>query len=256
MQSTLKLFRANRVGLALSGGSVRGLAHIGVIKVLNELEIKPVVVAGTSVGSIIGAAVAAGREWHEIADLARSIFWPRLLHGKSLEQFAKQHLPHEFDQLETTFAAVASEVRSHKSHPVTSGSLPSAISASCALWLRRSVTREGVKLKDGGYTCVLPAQVCRELGAEFVIASDVWDWSSLMRTLGLSPQQAPRAYPSHYRVALAQTDIHIQPRIPLAGHFPGKSAVDRMIAVGELAARRALLPFLKDQTRTKLFTHI
>lgn len=58
MQSTLKLLRANRVGLALSGGSVRGLAHIGVIKVLNELEIKPVVVAGTSVGSIIGAAVA------------------------------------------------------------------------------------------------------------------------------------------------------------------------------------------------------
>lgn len=62
MQSTLKLLGANRVGLALSGGSVRGLAHIGVIKVLNELEIKPVVVAGTSVGSIMGAAVAAGRE--------------------------------------------------------------------------------------------------------------------------------------------------------------------------------------------------
>src|ERR1041384_1465726 len=82
MQSKLKLWEANQVGLALSGGSVRGLAHIGVIKVLNELEIKPVVVAGTSVGSIMGAAVAAGREWHEIADLARSIFWPSLYHGK------------------------------------------------------------------------------------------------------------------------------------------------------------------------------
>jgi NTE family protein len=242
MHSSLKLLRANRVGLALSGGSVRGLAHIGVIKVLNELEIKPVVVAGTSVGSIMGAAVAAGREWHEIADLARSIFWPRLLHGKSLEQFAKQHLPDEFD------AAVASEVRSHKSHPITGGPLPSAISASCALWLRRPVLREGVKLRDGGSTCVLPAQVCRELGAEFVIASDVWDWSSLMRSLGLSPHRAPRAYPSNYRIALAHTDIHIQPRIPLAGHFPIKSAVDRMIAAGELAARRALLPFFKDQT--------
>src|ERR1041384_1465727 len=113
-----------------------------------------------------------------------------------------------------------------------------SITASCALWLRRPVLREGVKLRDGGSTCVSPAQVCRQLGAEFVIASDVWDWSSLMRSIGLSPQRAPRAYPSNYRVALAQTDIHIQPRIPLAGHFAGKSAVDRMIAVGELAARR------------------
>lgn len=247
MQSTLKLLGVNRVGLALSGGSVRGLAHIGVIKVLNELEIKPVVVAGTSVGSIIGAALAAGREWHDIAALARSIFWPRLLHGKSLEQLSKQHFPDKFEQLETTFAAVATEVRSNQTHAITSGLLCSAISASCALWLRRSVTREGVKLRDGGFTCVLPAQVCRELGAEFVIASDVWDWSSLMRSLGLSPQRTPRAYPSHYRTALAQTDIHIQPDIPLAGYVPGKSAVERMIAVGELAARRALRPFFKEQ---------
>lgn len=247
MQSTLKLVGTTRVGLALSGGSVRGLAHIGVVKVLNELGIKPVVVAGASVGSIVGAAVAAGRQWHEIADLARSIFWPRLLHGKSLEQFSRQHLPEEFEQLETTFAAVATGVTSKRSLTITSGPLSSAISASCAMWLRRPVLREGVKLKDGGYTCVLPAQVCRELGAELVIGSDVWDWSSLMRSFGLSPQRTPRAYPSHYRAALAQTDIHIQPDIPLAGYVPGESALKRMIAVGELAARRALLPYFNQQ---------
>ena len=242
-QPTLKLPGANRIGLALSGGSVRGLAHIGVVKVLNELEIKPFVVVGTSVGSIIGAAVASGREWHDIAALARSIFWPRLLHGKSLEQFSQQHLPHEFHQLETTFAAVATEVRLKQSHTMTNGSLSSALSASCAVRLRRSVLRDGVKLKDGGFTCVLPAQVCRELGAEFVIASDVWDWSSLMRSLGLSPQRTPRAYPAHYRAALAQTDIHIQPDIPLTGYVPGASAIERMVAAGEFAARRALQPF-------------
>jgi NTE family protein len=247
MQSTLNLLGASRVGLALSGGSVRGLAHIGVIKVLNELEIKPVAIAGTSVGSIIGAALAAGWEWHRIADLARSIFWPSLLHGKSLEQLSKQHLPDEFEQLGTNFAAVATEVGSHQSRMITSGSLSSAISASCALWLRRPVLREGVKLRDGGSTCVLPVLVCRQLGAEFVIASDVWDWSSLMRSLGLSPQRTPRAYPCHYRAALAQTNIHIQPDIPIAAHIPGKPGVERMIAVGEIAARRALEPFLKKQ---------
>jgi NTE family protein len=248
MHSTLNLLRRKRVGLALSGGAVRGLAHIGVIKVLHELEIKPMVVTGTSVGSIIGAALAAGREWRDIADMARSIFWPRLLHGKSLEQFSNQHLPDEFEQLETTFAAVATEVRSSQPHMMMSGPLSSAISASCALrLLRQPVLREGVKLTDGGYTCVLPAQMCRELGAEFVIASDVWEWSSLMRSLGLSPLGTPRVYPSHYRSAISHTDIHIQPDIPLTGYVPGASAVERMIAVGEIAARQVLLPLFKEQ---------
>ena len=73
------------MGLALSGGAVRGLAHIGVIKALDEIGIKPRVVAGTSVGSIIGAALAAGKDWREIADMARTIFWPSLLRGQTLE---------------------------------------------------------------------------------------------------------------------------------------------------------------------------
>ena len=85
MEDVLRSLESKRVGLALSGGAVRGLAHIGVIKALDELGVKPAVVAGTSVGSIIGAALGAGMDWREIANMARSIFWPRLLHGKTLE---------------------------------------------------------------------------------------------------------------------------------------------------------------------------
>ena len=88
---------SKRVGLALSGGAVRGLAHIGVIKALDQAGIKPAVVTGTSVGSIIGAAFAAGMDWREIADMARSVFWPRLLHGKSLETLAAKYLPPTFE---------------------------------------------------------------------------------------------------------------------------------------------------------------
>ena len=233
-----------RVGLALSGGAVRGLAHIGIIKVLQEVGIKPAVIAGTSVGSIIGAALAAGMAWREMAEMARSIFWPRLLNGKTLEQFSTRYLPPTFEHLETPFAAVATVVPSNQSHSITTGPLPSAISASCAVrLLRRPVTREQLKLKDGGFSCVLPTQVCRELGADVVIASDVWEWSSLMRSFGCSPSNhrtATRVYPEHYRSGLALTDIHIQPQIPLVGYVPGSSAVDRMIAVGERAAHRAL----------------
>jgi NTE family protein len=244
MAHGLDSLHSKRVGLALSGGAVRGLAHIGVIKALQEAGIKPTVIAGTSVGSIIGAALAAGMDWRMIADMACSIFWPRLLHGKSLERFAAEHLPESFANLILPFAAVATDLGANEPVTITSGPLASAISASCALrLLRRPVTREGLRLKDGGFSCVLPAYACRELGAEFVIASDVWEWSSLMRSLGNSPYHEHwirRAYPSHYRFALSHSDIHIHPEIPASGYVPNSTAVSRMIAVGERATYRAL----------------
>lgn len=240
--------REKRIGVAFSGGAVRGLAHIGVIKVLQEAGIKPAVIAGTSVGSIIGAALSAGMHWRDLADMARSVFWPRLLHGRSLETFSRQYLPETFEHLETPFAAVATTVSSGQPLTITSGTLSSAISASCALRvLRRPVVRDGVKLKDGGFTCVLPTHACHDLGADFVISSDVWEWSALMRSVGCSPSRTPRIYPSHYRFALSRTDIHIHPEIPVSGYIPGGLAVDRMIAVGERAARSALGAVFKQQ---------
>lgn len=248
MSRTIDLLKKKQVGLALSGGAVRGLAHIGVIKALHEFGIKPAVVAGTSVGSIIGAALSAGSDWHDIADMARSVFWPHLLHGKTLERFSLRHLPETFEQLETPFAAVATVVPSASAFTITSGQLSSAISASCAVRvLRRPVKREGLHLKDGGFSCVLPTHACRELGAEFVIASDVWEWSSVLRSLGCSPSKTVRFYPSHYRLALAHADLHIHPEIPISGYVPGSTAVDRMIAVGESATLR----MLESLTRAK-----
>jgi predicted acylesterase/phospholipase RssA len=246
MQIGRELLSSRQVGLALSGGAVRGLAHIGVIKALDEVGIKPSVVAGTSVGSIIGAAIAAGKDWREMAKMARAVFWPRLLRGPALERFCAAHLAEAFEDLKLPFAAVSTIVPDNRAIAITSGPLASAISASCALrFLRRPVLREGLRLKDGGFSCVLPTQACRELGADFVIASDVWEWSSLMRSLGCSPSKswASRAYPSQYRSALSTANIHIHPEIPANGYLPGSVAVDRMIAVGELATYRALEQF-------------
>lgn len=222
---------------------MRGLAHIGVIKALAELGIRPAVIAGTSAGSIVGAGLAAGLEWHEIASMARSVFWPGLLHGGRLERFCERHLPATFAQLPLPFAALATALPSKQVITITEGHLASAISASCALRvIRRPVVRAGQRLKDGGIACVLPALACRELGAEFVIASDVWELSSFLRGMGLHPT-TPRGqhlYPAHFRDALLHTDLLIQPAIPKAGYIPGNDAIERMIAAGELAARQSL----------------
>jgi len=225
---------------------VRGLAHIGVFKALSEAAIRPAVIVGTSVGSLIGAMFAAGLEWSEIASLARKTFWPRLLHGETLERFCAEHLPATFAGLKIPFAAITTELPVKQPMIITNGELASAISASCALrGVRRPVTREGKRLKDGGIACVLPSEACRAMGADFIVGSDVWEFSSVLRGFGIYPDhpRANRAYPSHYHSAVRNTDLLIFPSIPLAGYLPRPAAIERMISAGEDATRLALSGF-------------
>lgn len=242
----MHLLLPSRIGLALSGGSVRGLAHIGVLKALTEAGIRPAIVAGASAGSIIGAGIAAGMTWKDLIEMARGVFWPKLLHGTTLERFCARHLPHRFSDLRLPFAAIATALPSKHAIALTTGHLASAINASCAMRvIRGRVQREGHQLKDGGIACVLPADVCRRMGADFVISSDVWEVSSVLRNVGLHPahRHAHRIYPQHYRTSLRATDLHIQPDIPLRGYWPSDAGIERMVAAGEMAARRALERF-------------
>ncbi len=225
---------------------MRGLAHLGVVKVLCEAGIRPSVITGTSAGSLIGAMLAAGMHWSEIASLAGKTFWPKLLHGQTLERFCVEHLPATFADLKLPFAALTTELPGKRSVVITTGELASAISASCALrGIRRPVNREGKRLKDGGIACVLPSEACRAMGADFIIGSDVWEIGSLLRGIGIDPHH-PRAghtYPAHYHSAVRSTDILIHPKVPLAGYVPGPVAIERMISAGEEAARLALHRF-------------
>ncbi|HEY7544327.1 MAG TPA: patatin-like phospholipase family protein [Blastocatellia bacterium] len=243
MRNVAHISSSRTIGLALSGGSVRGLAHIGVIKALAEAQIQPRFIAGTSAGSIIGAALAAGMNWQDIAQMARSVFWPALLNGQRLERFCAEHLPESFAELRLPFTAIATDL--HSKRPVTlyEGRLATAISASCAMRvIRRCVIHKGQRLKDGGITCVLPTVACREMGAEFVIASDVWELSSILRSAGFhtAHPRGERLYPSHYREAVRHSDLLVTPSIPKSGYLPGVRAVDLMIEAGERATHKAL----------------
>ncbi|HWC16247.1 MAG TPA: patatin-like phospholipase family protein [Terriglobales bacterium] len=235
--------RSRRIGLALSGGAVRGIAHIGVLKVLSEFGIRATVVAGTSVGSIIGAGLASGMSWSDLAKMAHEVFWPGLLYAPQLERFCARYLPTSFEDLDLPFAAIATALPGKTTVTLMQGSLASAISASCAVrvW-RRPVALNGVKLKDGGISCVLPSVACREMGAEFIIASDVWELSALLRGVGLAHTSpaAEHVYPSHYMRAVASTDLLIQSAVPITGYVPAGDFVNRLISAGERAARIAL----------------
>ncbi len=87
-------------------------------------------------------------------------------------------------------------------------------------------------------SCVLPSIVCRQMGADFVIGSDVWELSALLRGVGVSPthSHASRFYPRQYMTALRDTDALIQTSVPLIGYLPGPGSIDRLVAAGEAAA--------------------
>lgn len=232
-----------RIGLALSGGSVRGIAHIGVAKALAEYGIKPALVVGTSAGSLIGAGIAAGMDWRELKQMAEAVFWPRLLNGGKLEQFCCRHLPNQFADLTLPFAAIATSLPGKRTVILQTGKLAPAISASCCVRVvRRPVPLNGEKLKDGGISCVLPSLECRELGAEFVIASDVWEFSAFFRDMGISHEhrRARHVFPNHYLEAVRSADMLVQPDIPITVYVPGLMSVDRLIATGEAATHRML----------------
>ena len=175
------------IGLALSGGAARGLAHVGVIRALQEHKIPIDYVAGTSAGSIVGGALAAGMSIDEIEGLGRGLRWRDIgrvtmsrlgvQSNERLEHFLRARLPtSRFEELPIPFAAVATDLKTGSAVILRDkGDVTFAIRASCAIpgWYVPVTDSHGRQLVDGGLVAVIPATVTRSLGADLVIAVDV-----------------------------------------------------------------------------------
>lgn len=180
-------FNYPRIGLALSGGAARGNAHVGVLRALAENNIRIDVVAGTSAGSIVGGAFAAGMPLDEIEEFGRKLRWRNigrvtisrfgLQSNQRLERYLRARLPiSKFEDLPIPFAAVATDLKT--GGPVVMrdrGDLPFAIRASCTIpgWYVPVTDEHGRQLVDGGLVAVVPSTFARSLGADIVIAVDV-----------------------------------------------------------------------------------
>jgi NTE family protein len=177
-----------KIGYALGGGAARGLSHIGVLKVLEENGIYPDIIAGTSIGAIIGALYAGGYRPIDIEELVLGLDWQKMVHlvdmilprsgllqGKRVMVLLKSVLGDlTFSQLRWKFACVATDIVNGQQVVLRDGSLIDAIRASISIpGIFAPVTISGRYLVDGGLTNTVPVSVCRDMGAGYVIGVNV-----------------------------------------------------------------------------------
>jgi NTE family protein len=206
--------------LALGGGGARGLAHIAVFEALDELGKKPVAIAGSSIGSLMGAAYAAGtsgkalrrfvlRLAHDRSEVFRRVLAVRantfanlfnfgfgsvmLADAKKVcEQFLPEKVPDDFEDLEIPLLVVATDLYGRQEAVFSSGPLRPALAASMALpTLVRPVVVKGRILIDGGAINPLPFDLLRGR-ADVVVAVD----------LSGEPTEEPREIPNPWECAL------------------------------------------------------
>ena len=236
------------VALALGGGGARGLAHIVVAEALDEMGIKPVAIAGTSIGAIIGAGYAAGMSGREMRRYAIHIAHNRTevmrrmmraragklsaifggglgdatrLDAESLcKQFLPEALPEDFSGLSTPLTVIASDLYLRREVVFTEGPLRRALAASISLpTIMRPVEIDGRVLVDGGATNPLPFEHLRGR-ADVVVAVEI------SGPVSAAQREVPNALECLYATVLVMThsivseklrhgapDLFLQPKV-------------------------------------------
>jgi NTE family protein len=214
-----------KLGLVLSGGGARGVAHIGVLKALEEMGVKFSVVSGTSAGSIVGSLYAYGYSPDEIFALIKSLSifksvrpawtWAGLLRMDGLQELLLKHIPeNSFEKLKLPLTVAATEIRKGRIEYFTSGELIPAVLSSCSIpAVFNPMSFKGGLYVDGGLFDNLPVRPIRDACDKIVglhcnhITQD-FDPNSLRTVIERSLLMAINA---NTLVSKALCDVYIEP---------------------------------------------
>lgn len=273
-----------RIGLALGGGGSRGAAHVGVLKVLKEENIPIDLIAGTSIGSVVGGYFAAGTPVDEIAELFKDgrftkEFTPMpylrfateplelslrlvgykpydgLYRGWKFRGYVKKHLGEKtIEQLNIPYGAVVTDVVSGESCRLTSGDVALAMQASTAVPGLKKPVQIGDRLYcDGGLINNVPVSHVKEMGADFVIAVDIDEEMKdtplkTFRGLGSMARQALKIQLNAFDTPNAKkADVYIHPDTT-GIHLVSFNKKDGQAGIDAgVAAARAAMPELKKK---------
>src|SRR5258708_11963523 len=242
-----------RVGLALAGGFARGIAHLGVLRVLREAEIPIDCVSGTSVGALIAIGYCAGASLEEMAKVGETTSfadfgrwtpsWLGLATNRRMEKYLARFTPAKtLEELRTPLAIATTDINAGVSVYYSHGALAPVIRASCAYpGLFVPIQYDGRTLVDGFLTAPVPVEGALLLGADIVIA--VYLEAGTLEQPRTFTDVLSRAFnilQRHTHLAWrTQADVVIEPDVKhfVWGDF---TKTPDMVAAGGAAALRAL----------------
>ncbi len=275
--------RGPKLGLVLSGGGARGLAHIGVLRVLEGAGIVPDLLAGTSMGGLVAAFYAAGfrpdwmereavhlSQWHHLLRLMDAGFpGPGLVEGGRIRRYFEDRLGNKtFAELRLPTCLVAADLRAGCEVRLDQGSLVQAVMATIALpgVFPPVPDRRGL-LVDGGVLNNLPVDVARDMGAEVVVAVDITpatadflapepdldlDGLSVVETL-IRVTHLMQWGQDERRLVECRPEVLMRPDLgPEVTPLGGFSQARRIIEAGAVAAEAALPGLLALGTEVRL----
>lgn len=242
-----------RVALVLGGGGLRGFAHVGVLRALEEAGLRPDIVVGTSAGAVVGAAYASGMTSAQIELAARAIKLSSLvdftlsssgiMRGENLASWIdKLTAGVPIEKFPIRFAAVATDLLVGESVVLDRGSPGRALQASAAVpGINVPVPYSRGHLIDGGITSLIPVRFARAMGADFVIAVDIYCHGDRGDGLGAFAVMHTVMHTQSCLVAgpeMAEANVLIAPTIKVS--MSDKDEQVRAIRAGYEAARAAL----------------
>jgi len=261
-----------KVGLALGSGAARGLAHIGVLEVLEKEGIPIDMIAGTSAGAAIGALYAEGKDVGRIKDLVLGMGWKRLaplvdlalpktgfIGGRKVKEQLKLIIGDiEFADLGIPLACVATDIMTGEEVVIDQGSVLEGVRASISLPVIFTVAKwRGRYLVDGSLVNPVPVNVLKRMGADVIIAVNVIpnpgarvQQAEALRKPNIISVIMQSIYISSYLLVascLKGADIVIEPQVAHigAGDF---RRTQECILQGEWAAQGAI-PEIKRQLK-------
>lgn len=251
-----------RVGLALSGGGARGIAHIGVIQALEENGIQPQVVSGTSAGSIIAALYAAGQTPSEMLDFVRdATLWKLFRMGLPLDGLAKltylrdrlqEKLQYnDFDHLRKTLFVAAADLNAGDIEFFSAGPLFDVVVASCSLpLLFKPVEIGGKTYVDGGLLENLPVTPLLPL-ADYVIGVNVMpnvqvSGKGLQSAFSIAIRCFELSLYANTRISIDLCDMVIEPAELYRYHIFQLNRYQELFDIGYRAAMVQMPRLLED----------
>jgi len=250
----MRWFKKRKVVLALGGGSARGLANIGVLKVLEQHKVPIDLLVGSSMGALIGAAYSGGIPIEKMEKLAwefkvqdiTDVTMPRLaiLKGKKLENKIRELTGNiSYSDCKIPMAITATNIKNGEELIFTDGDLQKIIKASCS-WpgFYPPVKIDGNLLADGGIRHGVPVKWAKELGATFIIAVKVGfapqkiDENNIFQTLVQSIQIMGEELDKYQSM---QANVVIDPKLDNINQLDFDKARE-IILIGEAACEREI----------------